>query len=42
LMRAAELYFEAHGDSQGRVPATFQVITMTGWAPLKDNDGLKN
>jgi NADH dehydrogenase [ubiquinone] 1 alpha subcomplex assembly factor 5 len=34
LMRAAELYSEAHGDDQGRVPATFQVITMTGWAPL--------
>jgi len=35
LMRAAELYFEAHGDDQGRVPATFQVITMTGWAPVR-------
>jgi SAM-dependent methyltransferase len=35
LMRAAELYFEAHSNDQGRVPATFQIITMTGWAPLK-------
>ena len=35
LMRAAELYFEAHGDDQGRVPATFQVITMTGWGPVR-------
>jgi NADH dehydrogenase [ubiquinone] 1 alpha subcomplex assembly factor 5 len=35
LMRAAELYFEAHGDDQGRVPATFQVITMTGWSPVR-------
>ena len=35
LLRAAEIYFETHGDAQGRIPATFQVITMTGWAPLK-------
>ena len=35
LLRAAEIYFETHGDSQGRIPATFQFVTMTGWAPLK-------
>lgn len=33
LMRAAEIYVEAFGDEQGRVPATFQIITMTAWAP---------
>ena len=33
LMRAAEIYIEAHGDHQGRIPATFQIITMTAWAP---------
>jgi SAM-dependent methyltransferase len=33
LLRAAELYRErfAHGD--GRLPATFQVLTLTAWAP---------
>ena len=29
----ARHYFQDHGDSDGRVPATFQIITMTGWAP---------
>lgn len=33
LMRAMALYVESHGDRDGRVPATFQVIQMTGWAP---------
>ncbi len=33
LMRAAELYEKAHGDADGRVPATFEIITLTGWAP---------
>ncbi|MDH3474572.1 MAG: methyltransferase domain-containing protein [Rhodospirillales bacterium] len=33
LLRAAQLYQEAHGDAGGRVPASFQVIYMTGWAP---------
>jgi hypothetical protein len=33
LMRAAEIYGERHGDKDGRVPARFQVIYLTGWAP---------
>lgn len=33
LMAAAERYRELHGDAEGRVPATFQVIYLTGWAP---------
>jgi len=33
LMRAAELYAERHGDADGRLPATFQVIYLTAWAP---------
>jgi SAM-dependent methyltransferase len=33
LARAAELYAERFGDAQGRVPATFEIITLTGWAP---------
>jgi len=33
LLRAAELYTERHADPDGRLPATFQVIYLTGWAP---------
>jgi len=33
LMAALKSYRETFGDGTGRVPATFQVITMTGWAP---------
>jgi hypothetical protein len=33
LEAAAERYREMFGDSAGRVPATFHVITLTAWAP---------
>jgi SAM-dependent methyltransferase len=33
LARAAELYVERFGGPDGRVPATFEIITLTGWAP---------
>jgi len=33
LMRAAELYQQRFADSDGRIPATFRILTMTGWAP---------
>ncbi len=33
LLRAEEIYQQNHGDSDGRIPATFQIITLTGWAP---------
>lgn len=33
LQRAAEIYSRAHGDADGRVPATFQVIYLHAWAP---------
>jgi SAM-dependent methyltransferase len=33
LLRAAQIYGERYGDEDGRVPATFEVITLTGWAP---------
>lgn len=33
LLRAAAIYGERHGDAEGRVPARFQVIYLTGWAP---------
>jgi SAM-dependent methyltransferase len=31
LMRAAALYAERHAEAGGRVRATFQIITLTGW-----------
>lgn len=33
LGRAAEIYVERFGDADGRVPATFEIITLTGWTP---------
>jgi len=33
FLRAAELYAERFGDAEGRIPATFQLINLTGWAP---------
>lgn len=33
LFRAAEIYQEQFGDSEGRIPATFDILTLTGWAP---------
>jgi NADH dehydrogenase [ubiquinone] 1 alpha subcomplex assembly factor 5 len=31
--RAAALYAERHGDAGGRVPARFELVFLTGWAP---------
>ena len=31
MLRAAEIYSENYGGDDGRVPATFQIIYMTGW-----------
>jgi hypothetical protein len=33
LARACEIYAERFGRGDGRVTATFEVLTMTGWAP---------
>lgn len=33
LLRAAALYEERFAQKDGRIPATFQVIYLTGWAP---------
>jgi SAM-dependent methyltransferase len=33
LARACALYAERFGDPDGRVRATFDIITLTGWAP---------
>ncbi|MGE0765296.1 MAG: methyltransferase domain-containing protein [Hyphomicrobiaceae bacterium] len=33
LRRVAEIYQERHARPDGRVRATFEVVTLTGWAP---------
>ena len=33
LMRAAEIYHQEFADENGRVPATFEVVFLTAWAP---------
>jgi len=33
LLEASRLYHEKFADAEGRVPATFQVIYIIGWAP---------
>jgi NADH dehydrogenase [ubiquinone] 1 alpha subcomplex assembly factor 5 len=33
LARALELYRETHGNAEGRVPATFDILFLTGWKP---------
>ena len=33
FMRAAEIYTQRYGSSDGTIPASFEIITITGWAP---------
>ena len=33
LMRAMEIYCERFGMPDGRIAATFEIVTMTGWVP---------
>ena len=33
LLRAMDLYAERFAQADGKVPATFEIITITGWAP---------
>ena len=33
LTRAAVLYSERYGEVDGRVPATFEIVNLAGWAP---------
>ncbi|MFT3732521.1 MAG: methyltransferase domain-containing protein [Hyphomicrobium sp.] len=33
LLRAAEIYQDRFGLPNGRIPATFEIVTLTGWAP---------
>jgi SAM-dependent methyltransferase len=33
LFRAAAIYAERFGNAEGRIPASFEVLTLTAWAP---------
>lgn len=33
LLRAAEIYIERFARPDGRIPATFEILTLTAWAP---------
>jgi SAM-dependent methyltransferase len=33
LIRAAEIYAERFGEPDGRIPATFEIVWLSGWAP---------
>jgi NADH dehydrogenase [ubiquinone] 1 alpha subcomplex assembly factor 5 len=33
LVRTCEIYQELFGDREGRVPATFQILMLSGWSP---------
>lgn len=33
LLRAAQIYATRHARADGRIPATFEIVTVTGWAP---------
>lgn len=33
FMRAAELYQQDYADAEGRIPATFELVTLTAWTP---------
>ena len=36
LSRAFEIYRERFGDRDGRLPASFEIVSATGWAPHPD------
>ena len=36
VARMAQLYAERYADADGRVPATFEIVTLSGWAPHPD------
>ena len=33
MRRACDIYADSFGDAEGRIPATFDLMVLTGWAP---------
>lgn len=40
--RACEYYLEHFAQADGRVPATFEIVTLTGWVPAAGEAGLNS
>jgi hypothetical protein len=40
-MRAMEIYAQRFADADGKVRATFEFVTMSGWAPSPDQPKAK-
>jgi SAM-dependent methyltransferase len=40
--RACEYYLEHFAGPDGRVPATFEIITLTGWVPVQSESGFNS
>ena len=36
VARMAQLYAERYANADGRIPATFEIVTLSGWAPHPD------
>ncbi|MBN8551483.1 MAG: methyltransferase domain-containing protein [Caulobacterales bacterium] len=36
VARMVQLYGERYADADGRIPATFEIVTLSGWAPHPD------
>ena len=36
FIRAAEVYQQRFGLENGQIPASFEIVTLTGWAPHKN------
>ena len=39
-LRAAEIYRDKFGEADGSIPASFEIITLTGWAPHNNQQNL--
>ena len=33
ILRACEIYLKMFKEADGRIPATFEILTLTGWSP---------
>ena len=36
ILRACEIYLKTFTDADGRIPATFEILTLTGWSPSQN------
>lgn len=36
ILRACEIYLKTFTEADGRIPATFEILTLTGWSPSQN------